>query len=67
MPSPRANRGRRSRLERELAGYSTPAERADLEAILDRYPDDVTRDLRDILARQARTAYDDRFPAIGRH
>ena len=36
-------------------------------AILDRYPDDVTRELRDILARQAMTSYDGRFPAIGRY
>jgi hypothetical protein len=61
------SRWRCSRLERELAGYSTPAERSDLEAILDRYPDDVTRELRDILASKAMTAYDDRFPAIGRY
>jgi hypothetical protein len=65
--SPGAHRRRCSRLERELAGYSTPADRSDLEAILDRYPDDVTRELRDILASQAMTADDDRFPAIGRY
>lgn len=39
-------------LERELGEYSTPAQRWDLEAILDRYPDSVTRELREILARQ---------------
>lgn len=66
-PSPEANRRPRSKLERELAGYSTPAERSDLEAILDRYPDDVTRELRDILAGQDIIADDDRFPAIGRY
>jgi hypothetical protein len=55
-----------SRLERELSGYSTPTDRSDLEAILDRYPDDVTRELRDILASQAMTAHGDRFPAVGR-
>ncbi len=38
------------RLARELTAYSTPAQRRDLEAILDRYPDAVTRDLRDMLA-----------------
>jgi hypothetical protein len=65
--SPSANRKRRPRLERELAGYSTPADRSDLAAILDRYPDDVTCELRDILASQAMTADDDRFPAIGRY
>jgi hypothetical protein len=64
---PSANRRRCSGLERELAGYSTPADRSDLEAILDRYPDDVTRELRDILASHAMTADDDRFPVIGRY
>ena len=44
---------RRAELQRELADYSTPAQRRDLEAILDRYPDDLTRELRDILAGQA--------------
>jgi hypothetical protein len=68
MPSsPRTNRRRCSRLERELAGYSTPADRSDLQAILDRYPDEVTGELRDILASQAMTAEDDRFPAIRRY
>jgi hypothetical protein len=61
------NRRPCSRPERELAGYSSPADRSDLEAILDRYPDDVTRELRDILASQAMTAHDDRFPAVGRY
>jgi hypothetical protein len=64
--SPKAARVQRSKLERELAGYSTPAERCDLEAILDQYPDDSTNELRGILAGQAMTAYDHRFPAIGR-
>lgn len=38
------------RLARELTAYSTQAQRRDLEAILDRYPDAATRDLRDMLA-----------------
>jgi hypothetical protein len=63
----RAARKRRAGLERELAGYSTPAERCDLEAALDRYPDGVTHELRAILARQAMAAYETRFPAIGRN
>jgi hypothetical protein len=68
MPSsPSADRRRCTGPERELAGYSTPADRSDLEAILDRYPDDVTGELRDILASQAMTAHDDRFPAVGRY
>jgi hypothetical protein len=51
--SPEADRKRRSELERELTGYLTPAQRRDLEATLDRYPDSVTYELRCILARQA--------------
>jgi hypothetical protein len=62
----RADRARRSKLERELAGYSTPRQRHDLEAILDRYPDDVTCELRDILASQAMTASDARIPGVRR-
>ncbi len=53
---PAADRIRRRELERELAAYSTPAQRRDLEATLDRYPDGDTRELRDILARQAAAA-----------
>ena len=52
-PGPDADRKRRCELQRELAGYSTPAQRCDLEATLDRYPDGDTYELRDILARQA--------------
>jgi hypothetical protein len=40
----------RSQLKRELAAYSTPAQRNDLVAALDRYPDGTTREIRDILA-----------------
>jgi hypothetical protein len=40
--NPQADRSQRAKLERELAGYSTPAERADLEALLDGYPDGIT-------------------------
>src|SRR5439155_13331380 len=46
---------RRRELERELAAYSTPDQRSDLEATFDRYPDSVTRELRDILVGQAFT------------
>jgi len=53
--SPKAERMRRAVLEREMAAYATPAERRDLETILNRYPDRVTCELRDILARQAST------------
>jgi hypothetical protein len=57
----------RIRLERELGQYSTPAERRDLEAILDRHSDAITWELREILARQALAADGKRFPAAGRH
>ena len=58
---------RRSELERELAAYSTPAQRCDLAATFDRYPDSLTYELRDILARQASAAFDNRLPAAGRY
>src|SRR5438105_1033094 len=48
-----ARHQRRSELERELAVYATAAQQRDLAAILDRYPDNVTCELRDILADQA--------------
>jgi hypothetical protein len=47
---------RRRELERELAAYCTPDQRCDLEATFDRYPDNVTGELREILARQAAAA-----------
>ena len=63
-PSPDADQKRRFELERELTGYSTPAQRRDLEAILDRYPDSVTYELRDILATVARNTG---IPGTARH
>ena len=62
-----ADRKRRSELARELAGYSTPAQRWDLEATLDRYPDDITYELRDILASQTLAACHSRIPGTGRY
>ena len=62
-----ADRKRRSELARELAGYSTPAQRWDLEATLDRYPDDVTHELRDILASQTLAACHNGIPGAGRY
>ncbi len=53
----------RCELERELAEYSTPAQRCDLQATLNRYPDSVTYELRDILTRQAIAAFNNRLPA----
>ena len=58
---------RRRELERELAAYSTPAQRCDLAATFDRYPDSIKYELRDILARQASAAFDNRLPAAGRY
>ena len=63
----RANRLERTELERELAGYWTNAQRHDLEATLDRYPDDVTREVREILAGQTAAAYHNRVPTQGRY
>jgi hypothetical protein len=57
----------RTELERELAGYRTNAQRHDLEAMLDRYPDDVTREVREILAGQAAVASDHRVRTAGRY
>jgi hypothetical protein len=63
---PDADRKRRSELERELAGYSTPAQRCDLEATLDQYPDSITYELREILASQAMTACNNGIRGAGR-
>jgi hypothetical protein len=60
--SPKEDRVRLAELQRELGEYSTAAQRADLEATLDRYPDGVTRELRDILAGQAVTACGSQLP-----
>lgn len=55
----------RSELERELAVYSTPAQRADLEATLERYSDNDTYELRDILASQAMATGNNEIPGTG--
>ena len=65
-PDPAADDPRRRALERELATYSTPAQRRDLDAILDRYPDGDTCELREILARQRLAADTGRPPATTR-
>jgi hypothetical protein len=59
----RSARERRKQLERDLACYATPAERDDLLATLDQYPDGVTHELREILAWQAmnQSAWGQRF------
>jgi hypothetical protein len=58
---------RLSELRRELAGYVTPAHRRDLEATLDRYPDGITYEIRDILAGLAVPAGNSRIPGARRY
>jgi hypothetical protein len=48
----RAEREERRRLERELATYTSPAERLELDAMIDRYTPEQTREVRSIVARQ---------------
>ena len=54
-----------ARLRRELAAYSTPAERRDLEALLVQYSDQEAGELRDILASQDLAGASYRFPGFG--
>ena len=42
----------RASLQRELASYNSPSDLDDLHAILDRYTDQETKDIRRILAAQ---------------
>ena len=46
----RASRAQRAQLEREIAGYNSSRDRLELEAILERYPLEDTRDLWSLLA-----------------
>ena len=46
----RAARAARTSLERDLASYTSPGDLNDLDAILDRYSDEDTADIRRILA-----------------
>jgi hypothetical protein len=64
---PQADRERRFQLERELAAYSTPAERRDLEATLDQYSDGDTSEVRDILASQALVSCSNGIPGRGQY
>ena len=48
----REERAGRARLARELAVYTSPADLDDMDAILDRYSDEETRQMRRILAAQ---------------
>jgi hypothetical protein len=65
--SRKAARKRRAELEREMAGYANGADRCDFEAILDRYPDGATHELRSILASQYMASQEVRSPAVGRN
>jgi hypothetical protein len=60
----RAARERRRRLERDLAGYTTDAERSDLLALCAYYPDGYTAEIRDILVRQAARNAVRNWPAL---
>ena len=51
----RSARRRRQQLQRELAGYTTTAQRLELEAIMARYAPEQTQELHAILAGQDRT------------
>jgi hypothetical protein len=48
----RARRNARKQLERELATYTSPAEVAELEAMLDRHTPSESAEIRRILARR---------------
>jgi len=61
--SRKAARKRRAELERELAGYATGSARCDFEAVLDRYPDGVTHELRSILSQQYMASQETHDPA----
>jgi hypothetical protein len=61
------NRARQARLRRELAAYSSPADRRDLEAILEQYPDGETGELRAILADQGVTSARTGIPGLTRY
>jgi len=50
-----ARRGRlqHKQLQADLASFTSDADRFDLEATLDRYPDEATLEIRRLLAQQA--------------
>ena len=64
---PKADRKRNLELARELAAYSTPAQRCDLEATLDQYPAEETSELRAILGGQALAGVSQRIAGAGRY
>ena len=48
----RAAKRERAALQRQMASYANHADRLDLQATFDRYPDEETAELRSILAAQ---------------
>jgi hypothetical protein len=56
-----ANRERRRALARDMAGFSSAADRRDFQATLDRYPDQLTAEMRDVLAGQERQRTTERW------
>jgi hypothetical protein len=60
----RAARQRRRRLEHDVKFFVTSAERQDLLAALDRYPDRVTTEIRELLIRGAMQHRAQAWPAI---
>jgi hypothetical protein len=64
---PKADRKRKLELARELAAYSTPAQRCDLEATLDQYPAEETSELRAILGGQGLAGVSQRIAGAGRY
>ncbi|HEY7813778.1 MAG TPA: hypothetical protein VIC62_11100 [Nakamurella sp.] len=53
LHSHHADRAAHRQLEQEIADYQSEAERLDLEATLDRYSDEDSREIRQILALHA--------------
>lgn len=49
----RVKRAAHRQLERELADYTTPNDRLELDLLIGQYPESETRELQDILNRQA--------------
>ena len=52
----RAERRQHAQLVNEVASFSSPAERLELELIISSYPDEQTAELREILDRQPAAA-----------
>jgi hypothetical protein len=49
----RVQRAKHRQLEHELAAFTSPSDRLEIETIADRYSDDETREIRAILSVQA--------------